>query len=100
MTSIFLDDYKKDELLSHMNKVSTIVPPKTILRSVSEYMKNTRNALRRELVKNKNVVKPHFIGDIEWKKLLDQVVIKKKRKSGSLVGNDKYAHTITYLIFF
>ena len=77
-----------------MNKVSTIVPPKTILRSVSEYMKNTRNALRGELVKNKNVVKPHFIGDIEWKKLLDQVVIKKKRKSGSLVGNDKYSHAI------
>ena len=47
-----------------------------------------------ELVKNKNVVKPHFIGDSEWKKLLDQVVIKKKRKSGTLVGNDNYAHTI------
>ena len=77
-----------------MNKVFTIVPPKAILRSASEYMKNTRNALRGELVKNKNVVKPHFIGDIEWKKLLDQLVIKKKRKSGTLVGNDKYFHTI------
>ena len=42
----FLENSKKDELLSHMNKVSTIVPPKTILRSVSEHMKNTKNALR------------------------------------------------------
>ena len=91
----FLEDFKKDELLSQMNKVFTIIPPKAILRSVSEYMKNNRNVLREELVKNTKVIKPHFIGDTEWKKLLDQVAIKKKRKSGTLVGNDKYAHTIS-----
>ena len=44
-----------------MHKVSAIVPLKQILHSVVEYMKNTRNALRWEWVKNKNTVKPHFI---------------------------------------
>lgn len=58
-----------------MHKVSAIVPPKQILHSVAEYMKNTRNALRGELVKNKNIVKPHFIGEVEWKKILEQVDI-------------------------
>ena len=77
-----------------MNKVSTIVPPREILHNVGEYIKNTRNALRGELVRNKNVVKPHFIGETKWKKLLEEVVIKKKRKSGTLVGKDKYAHTV------
>ena len=47
---------KKDELVSHMHKVSAITPPKQILHSVAEYMKNTRNALRGELVRNKNIV--------------------------------------------
>jgi len=46
------------------------------------------------LVRNKNVVKPHFIEETKWKKLLEEVVIKKKRKSGTLVGKDKYAHTV------
>ena len=68
-----------------MHKVYAIVPPKQILHNVVEYMKNTRNALRGELVKNRNVVKPHFIGEIEWKKLLEDVVIKRKRKSETLV---------------
>lgn len=55
----FAERSKKDELLSHMHKVSAIVPPKQILCNVVEYMKNTRNALRGELVSNKNVVKLH-----------------------------------------
>ena len=54
------------------------VPPKQILHNVAEYMKNTRNDLRGELVRNKNIFKPHFIGEAEWKKILEQVVIKKK----------------------
>jgi len=90
----FTDKSNKDELLSLMHKVSAIVPPKQILHSVAEYIKNTRNALRGELVRNKNVVKPHFIGEGEWKRLLDEIAIKKKRKNGTLVGKDKYAHTV------
>ena len=61
-----------------MHKVSAIVTPKQILHSVVEYMKNTRNSLRGKLVRNKNIVKQHFIGEAEWKKILEQVVIKKK----------------------
>ena len=61
-----------------MHKVSAIVPPKQILYSVTEYMKNTRNDLRGELVRNKNIFKPHFIGEAVWKKIVEQVVIKKK----------------------
>ena len=61
-----------------MHKVSAIVTPKQIINSVTEYMKNTRNALRGELVRNKNIVKPHFIGEAEWKKILEQVVIEKQ----------------------
>ena len=57
-----------------MHKVSAIVPPKQILHSVVEYMKNTRNALRREWLE-KNIVNPRFIGEVEWKKILRQVVI-------------------------
>ena len=90
----FTDKSKKDELLSLMHKVSAIVPPKQILHSVAKYIKNTRNALRGELVRNKNVVKLHFIGEGEWKRLLDEIDIKKKRKNGNLVGKDKYAHTV------
>ena len=77
-----------------MHNVSAIVPPKQILHSVAEYMKNTRNALRGELVRNKNIVKPHFIGEAEWKKILEKVVNKKRRKCGTLVGKDKNAHTV------
>ena len=36
-----------------MHKVSAIVPPKQILHSVVEYMKNTRNALRGEWLEKK-----------------------------------------------
>ena len=50
-----------------MHKVSAIVTPKQILRSVVEYMKNTRNSSRGELVRNKNIVKQHFIGEAEMK---------------------------------
>ena len=56
----FSEKSKRDELVSHMHKVSPIVPPKQILHSVVEYIKNTRNALRGEFVRNKNIVKPHF----------------------------------------
>ena len=59
-------------------RMNWYVPPKQILHSVAEYMKNIRNALRGELVRNKNIVKPHFIGEAKWKKILEQVVIKKK----------------------
>lgn len=90
----FTDKSKKDELLSLIRKVLTIVPPKQILHSVAEYIKNTPNALRGELVRNKNVVKLHFIGEGEWKKLLDETAINKKRKNGTLVGKEKYAHTV------
>ena len=58
--------------------MSWFVPLEQILHSVDEYMKNTRNDLRGELVRNKNIVKPHFIGEAKWKKILEQVVIKKK----------------------
>ena len=61
-----------------MHKVSTIVPPKQIIHSVAKYMKNSRNDLRGKLVRNKNIVKPHFIGEAEWKKILEQMVIKRK----------------------
>ena len=57
-------------------------------------MKNSRNSLIGKLVRNKNIVKPHFIGEAEWKKILEQVVSKKRRKCGTLVGKDKYAHTV------
>ena len=66
------------------------VPPKQILHNVAEYMKNTRNDLRGELGRNKNIV----IGEAEWKKILERVVIKKRRKCGTLVGKDKYPHTV------
>ena len=71
-----------------MHNVSAIVPPKQILHSVAEYMKTTRNALRGELGRNKNIV----IGEAEWKKILERVVIKKRRKCGTLVGKEKYPH--------
>ena len=58
--------------------MSWFVPPEQILHSVAKDMKNTRNDLRGELVRNKNIVKPHFIGEAKWKKILEQVVIKKK----------------------
>ena len=63
-----------------------------MIHSVVEYMKNTRNALRGEWLE-KNIVNPHFIGEVEWKKILGQVVIK-KRKCGTLVGKDKYIHMV------
>ena len=50
-----------------MHKVSAIVPPKQILHSVAKYMKNSRNALRGKLVRNRNIVRPNFIGEAEWK---------------------------------
>ena len=81
-----------------MHKVSAIVPPKQILHSVAKYMKNSRNSLRGKLVRNKNIVKPHFIGEAEWKGDILSTC-HHSGKGGMLSPEEKFVSLLHYYVF-